>query len=121
MGEDQDEHRGHPVTAGLLTAAAFVTARYLAREYLVRVSGEAAAGAFSRRMRRNTWAGIISCVTLLITACLVSYASLPAAYGIALAAATAGLILAGGPLLMMSAYASRQAQHLAQYRGYLGK
>lgn len=120
MDEYQDEHHGHPVVTGAITAATTLAIRQLARAYLIRASGVAAADAFFRKASRRIAAGVIAFFTLLAIAVFVSYASLPAADGIAVTAVILAFLLAVPPVFTVLGYASRQARYLKQCSsGYL--
>lgn len=120
MDEYQDGHHGHPVIAGAVVMVTTLAVRKLARAYLVRASGEAAADAFFRKASRRIAAGVIAFFTLLAVAVLISYASLTAADGIAVAAVILAFLLGVPPVFTVLGYASRQARYLKQCSsGYL--
>lgn len=121
MDEDQQDHRGHPVLTGLATAIGFTALISAAYSYLARSSSDADAQRILRHMARSSLIAIVTAGALICAGCVISYASMPAAFAMVAAAVILLFAVVIPQFLILAHYARLQARYLGQHRFYLRK
>lgn len=118
MNYDQHPDRRREI-AELAFTLSWLVVRHYARAYLVRTSGPAEANGFFRHADKRLLLAIGSFVSLLVLACLVSYASVGVGLGLFFVGLVIAIAMCIPPGVTMIRYAERERQYRRQTRGPL--